>query len=338
MPPLENQPEERRRMPETYTPILRPGSNERQVIQSFGGLAEYIETDRDLSLKPLVEVGLDADLDQLEPFQDAGEEVFVDLPQYMTNYATGLTDSVNQTITEYGSREEFFRANSQEIGIPTVSTFAEPPVRYGIHKSMHLALEDTFDRIVHRLIVRSRKGGFTENQKSALAEIADLARPESDIILFDVYDVGYQEGGIVDENLSFLVDTFQGFEMGVLNVFDAMEDQNVNYTPILAERLGCEIFGDFAINKRFPPEDGGPPPVVYLRHYYPNHGEVEKFEGEDYAEAANQLVGWADYEAGHCEYCREAANAVQRNEIGNPSKWKQIRMGHYIESALKNQI
>lgn len=329
---------ESRFMPETYTPILRPKSNERRVIQSFGGLAEYIDSDRDLNLKPLVEVDSEADLDHLEPFQDAGEEVFVDLPQYMTNYSTDLTDTINRTITEYGSREEFFRANSSEIGVPAVSTFAEPPVQYGIHKSLHLALEDTFNRIAHRLIVRARKGGFTDDQKSVLEEIADLARPGTDVVLFDVYDVGYQEGGVLDENLSFLADTFQGFETGVLNVFDAMEDQNVNYTPILAERLDCEIFGDFAINKRFPPENGGPPPVVYLRHYYPNHGEVEMFEGGDYTEAANRLVDWADYEAGHCEYCREAANAVRQNEIGNPSKWKRIRMGHYIESALKNQI
>lgn len=325
-------------MPETYTPILRPGINERQVIQSFGGLAEFIDSDRDLNLKPLVEVGSEADLDYLEPFQDAGKEVFVDLPQYMTNYSTDLTDTINRTITEYGSREEFFRASSSEIRVPAVSTFADPPVQYGIHKSMHLALEVPFNRIAHRLIVRARKDGFTDEQKSDLKEIADLARPEADVILFDVYDVGYQEGGVVDENLSFLADTFRGFETGVLNVFDAMEDQNVNYTPILAERLGSEIFGDFAINKRFPPKNGGPPPVVYLRHYHPNNGEVEEFEGENYAEAANQLVGWADYEAGHCEYCREAANAVLQNEIGNPSKWKRIRMGHYIESALKNQI
>lgn len=325
-------------MPETYTPVLRPGRNERQVIQSFGGLAEYIETDRDLNLKPLVEVGSDTDLDQLESFQDAGEEVFVDLPEYMISKPSDLAEPIRRTISEYGSREEFYRANDSEIGIPTISTLADPPIRYGIHKSMQLALEDTFDRIVHRLIVRARKGGFTENQKSTLAEMADLTRPESDVVLFDVVDVGYREGGVLDENLSFLANTFEAFEVGVLNVFDAMEDQNVNYTPIIAERLGSEIFGDFAINKRFPPENGGPPPVVYLRHYYPNHGEVEKFEGEDYAEAANQLVDWADYDAGHCEYCREAANAVRQNEMGTPSKWKRIRMGHYIESALKYQI
>jgi len=325
-------------MPNTYTPVLRPRSNERQVIRSFGGLAEYIDAGRDLNLKPLIEVESDTDLSNLDPFRDAGDVVLVDLPQYQTQYSTRLSEPINQTIEQYGSREEFFRANSAEIAIPTVSSLADPPVEYGIHKSIQLALEDTFDRIAHRLLLRTRKGGFDDGQKSDIRELADLARTESDVVLFDVVDVGYQQEGILKEDLSFLADTFQRYETGVLNVFDPMEDQNVNHTPNLADDLDCKIFGDFAIDKRFPPKNGGPPPAVHLRHYYPNHGEVKKFEGEDYEEAANQLVGWADYKADHCEYCREANNAVKEEEYGNPSKWKRIRMGHYIESALKNQI
>lgn len=325
-------------MPKAYTPVLRPGRNERQVIQSFGGLSQFTDSDSSLSLRPLVEVASDDDLDRLAPFRDAGKEVYVDLPEYLTQRSTKYTVDINETVEEYGSREEFFRSNSSDIAVPTVSTFAERPVEYGIHKSMHLALEETFPRIAHRLMVRITSGGLTDDQQATLDEVADIARQGSDVILFDVVDVGYEEGGDLDDDLRFLTETFEGYETGVLNVFDAFEDQPENITPGLADRFGCESFGDFAIDKRYPPDGGGQPPVVYLRHYHPNHGQVETFEGSDYGEAASELVGWADYEAGHCEYCRQAASAVEQGQPGNASFWKRIRMGHYIESTLHDQI
>lgn len=325
-------------MPEAYIPILRPRRNERQVIQSFGGFSRFQATEDAHSLRPLVEVGSDDDLNRLAPFKDAGDEVLVDLPGYLTERETKYTEAINETIEDYGSREEFFRSNSSDIDIPVISTYAESPVQYGIHKSMHLALQGTFPKLTHRLMVRASNSGFTQNQQTTLKEVADLVRPESDTLLFDIVDVGYQEDGTLDKNLQFLMETFSQIKTGILNVFDAPEGQPRNITPELADRFGCESFGDFAIDRRYPPKNGGPPPRVYLRHYYPNHAYVEEFEGSDYDEAANELVRWSDYETDHCNYCRRASSAVEQGQTGNANLWKRIRMGHYIESVLKGQI
>lgn len=325
-------------MPDTYTPVLRPGWNEQQVIQSFGGLTPFIETEREMDLRPVVEVASEEDLDQLGPFRDASEEILIDLPEYYSNRSTKFTDSITQTLERYGSREEFLRRNASQIDVPTVSSFAAPPVEYGIHISLQMALQETFSRIAHRLMIRVQRDGFDEEQKDTLREVARVARADSDLFLFDIVDIGYREDGPVDDQLNFLRITFQEYETGLLNVFDAVDDQPVNHTPNLADRYGCESFGDFAIDRRFPPDGGGRPPVVYLRHYYPNHGYVEEFDGADYEDAATELVAWDDYDAEHCEFCRESARAVDQNETSDPSLWKRIRMGHYIETMLRGQI
>lgn len=325
-------------MPDAYIPILRPGRNERNVIQTFGGLSQFSTHDRNLDLRPLVEVATDDHLEQLAPYRDAGQEVYIDLPGYWSRRSTKFTDAINRTLRNYGSREEFFRSNRSQIDVPVVSTFADRPVQYGVHESMHLALEDSFPRIVHRVMLRSQWGSLTTDQRSTLQDVSERARPGNDLFLFDVVDVGYQENENLDTDLDFLTTTFESQETAVLNVFDALDGQPENVTPRLAERFGCEAFGDFAIDKRYPKESGGPPPRTYLRHYYPNYGRVEEFEGSDYEEAARNLVSWADYDGEHCEWCRRAASAVEHDDIGNPSKWKRIRMGHYIESALQYQI
>lgn len=324
-------------MPDVYTPILRPGINERRVIQTFGGLSQFTGSDP-VELRPLVEVSSDDDLNHLAPFREAGEEVLVDFPEYLMRTENDLTAAISQTLAEYGSREEFFRSNRPEIDVPCISTLDGRPVEYGTHKSIHMALREDFPRIAHRVLVRVQQESFNPNQRSMLREVANLAREDSDIVLFDVIDVGYEEGGSLDLDLQYLAETFGDYETGILNVFDALEGQPRNITPSLAERYECESFGDFAIDRRYPPKGGGRPPVVYLPHYYPDRGRVEVFDGADYDEAAEALVGWDDYESEHCEYCRQAAVAVERGKANDPSLWKRIRMGHYIESMLENQI
>lgn len=325
-------------MPEAYIPILRPRSNERRVIQTFGGLSRFTDSERSREFQPLIEVAGDEQLDELETFRDAGDEIYVDLPEYWARRSTKYTDRIKTTLNTYGSREEFFRENSEIIDVPVISTFAERPVEYGIHKSMQLALRETYPSIVHRLMIRPRDGGFTESQESTLTDLSETMRADSDQFLFDVVKNGYTEGGEIDDCLEFLSEAFEEFSCGVLNVFNALNGHHENISPALADSYGLDAFGDFAIDYRYPTSGGGPTARTYLRHYYPNHGRVREFEGAGIAEAAKELVDWDDYESDHCEWCREAASAVEQGNIGNPSKWKRIRMGHYIESTLQNQI
>lgn len=322
-------------MPNSYIPIVRPGPNEKEVIRNFGGLSRFGDSDHLHALRPIVEVGSDSDLQNLAPFREAASDIFVELPEYLTEQTTAYTKPVNTTLEKYGSREEFYRANSNKIDIPVISGYSESPVEYGIHKSLHLGLEGTFPSIVHRIMLRATECGLSEEQRSMLLELDEIARPESDIILIDVIDVGYQEGGHLYRDIQWLTEIFHEFERGILNVFDPYEGQPENVTPRVADQLNCESFGDFAVDRRYPPAGGGRPPVVYLKHYHPDHGHIEEFEGTNYEEAASELLGWAEYEASHCEFCRRAVRAVEQNKARNPSLWKQIRMGHYIESALQ---
>lgn len=325
-------------MPEVYNPILRPDGNEREVIQTFGGLSRFSDTDQNLSLRPVVEVAGDEHLSHLTPFRDAGETVYVDLPEYWTRRSTKYTKAIKDTLENHGSREEFFRANEAKIDVPVVSTFAKRPVEFGIHKSIQLALEDTYPKIAHRLMIRRRKNGFSDHQEKTLKELSEMARASSDVFFFDVVDNGYTPEGGLDDNLEFLSNTFVDFSCGVFNVFNALQGHFENITPKLSDSYSFESFGDFAIDYRYPTEGGGPTPTAYLRHYYPHHGRVREFEGKGLSEAAEGLVDWDDYESDHCEWCRRAASAVEHDNIGNASKWKRIRMGHYIESALQDQI
>lgn len=325
-------------MTTAYSPILRSGRNEQQVIQSFGGFAHFEGSDRAFDLHPIYVVFEEDDLAQLPIYEDAGDRVYVDLPEYLGDKATRHTDTINETLNRFGSRESFFRENSDRIEFPLISGFPDHPVEYGIHVSIHQSLRDDYSRIGHRLMVTSQADGFSERQRAVLEDLRDIARPDSDVIMFDVMDVSLGEGTSVEEELEYLVDMFADFETGVLNAFDPLQDQPENLTPEFAERLGCSSFGDFAIDRRYPPDGGGRPNTINLPHYYPNHQRVEIFEGADYADAGANLMEWDAWDTHHCDFCTDIATMVEQGIGQDLSRGKRNRMGHYIESVLRGAI
>lgn len=324
-------------MPDAYNPILRNGPNERQVIQSFGGFSHFDDSEYELALHPIVAVTSEDDLAELHPYRDAADRVYVDLPEYLGERATRFTEEINETLAEYGTREEFFRSNSDSIQFPMISGFADRPVEYGIHVSIQLSLEDDYSRIAHRIMVASKTNGLSDNQKQTLKELVEKARPEKDVILFDVVDVELGEESKVEDDLKYLAELFEDFETGILNAFNAIQGQPDNHSPRFADRFGCTSFGDFAIDRRYP-SGGGRPESVNLPHYYPNHATVEIFPGEDYANAGEDLLEWEDWDIDHCDFCTDIATLVERGAGENYSRWKRNRMGHYIESVLRGTI
>ncbi|CQR49834.1 hypothetical protein [Haloferax massiliensis] len=317
-------------MPDTYIPVLRNKQNERDVIQYFGGFSHFEGSNKNrLSLHPLVEITDDDDLDNLKPFQDAGELVLVDLPVYQAERSSDFGDAIESTIEEYGSRRAFYLENADRIDLPVVSGYIDETVDYGVHGLLQGALSDTYPAITHRLMVRMT-GSLSEEQRESLRKLADSLRP-SDRVLFDVVDVGYTEELLAD--LRFLSEVFTGNERAVLSIFDPFNDERENRSPHVADELGIRGFGDFAINVRYP-GGGGRGETVTIRHYHPNHSFVEEFEGNTYEEASNELTGWDLWRTTHCDYCRDA----KRLSKGDPSTWKRIRMGHYMTSVLRNEI
>lgn len=317
-------------MPDTYNPVIRNNPNERQVIRHLGGLSQFTENPQYLlSFEPIIEIGSVDDLEQLEPFEAVSSRVYIDLPEYQTRRDRNFGNQIENTISNFGNRVQFFLQNSKKITNPVISGRLGPPVDYDLHRHSHEGLQDIYDSIAHRLMVR-KGDSLSSEQRTSLVELANSLRP-TDPVFFDVVDTGFDDDLMND--LEFLAETFSESQRAVLNVFDAFDGEVKNSTPEIADNLGISGFGDFAINVRFP-GGGGQGETVTIRHYYPNHAQVEEFEGASYADASNELTDWEVWETDHCDYCRDAA----RLTTDDPNTWKRIRTGHYIISVLRGEI
>lgn len=316
-------------MPDVYHPVLRNKTNEREVIQRFGGFSHFTETQWDLKLQPIIEVAKDHELENLAPFEDAGDQVFVDLAAYQSKRNTEFGNNVETTLEEYGSRRAFFLENAGKIDLPVISGRITNEIDYTPHKHLQKSLMEAYPTVTHRLMVRM-KGPLTRSQQTDIEELANSLR-NTDRVLFDVVDVGYTDE--LEADLQYLVDTFEGHRRAILNVFNVFKGERKNRTPWIADDLGVRGFGDFSINVRYP-GGGGQGDTVTIRHYHPNHSFVEEFEGPTYGDASDELTDWDEWRTTHCDFCRDA----RREDNGNASTWKRIRMGHYISSVLRNEI
>lgn len=325
-------------MVDAYSPILRSGRNEQQVIQWFGGFSHFEELDRALELHPILAVFEADDLALLPVFQDGGDRVYIDLPAYLGEKSTRFTDTVNRTIGTFGDRESFFEEFADRIPFPMISGFPDSPIGYEHHVAIHRALEDVYPRIAHRLMVTSRSDGFSGRQRQQLQRLREVARPGDDVFMFDVVDIKMGADPPVEAELAHLSEVFANFETGVLNAFDALQGQPENLTPGLADRFDCSTFGDFAIDRRYPSRGGGRPSSITLTHYHPNHRRVEYFGGEHYADAAATMLEWEAWETEHCDFCADIAAMVEQGIDQDLGRGKRNRMGHYIESVLRGAI
>lgn len=316
-------------MPNVYHPVLRNKANERTVIQRFGGFSHFTNTERELQLQPIVEVAKDYELEDLAPFEDAGDQVFVDLPVYQSKRDTEFGNDVETTLEEYGDRRSFFLENADEIDLPIVSGWITDEIDYSPHKHLQRRLSEAYPTLTHRLMIRM-KGQLSRSQRTDLEELVDELRG-SDRVLFDVVDTGYNDD--LEADLQYLTDTFEGNRRAVLNVFNVFKGERRNRTPHVADNLDVHGFGDFSINVRYP-GGGGRGDTMTIRHYHPNHSFVEEFKGSTYGDASDELTDWDKWQTTHCDFCRDA----HREENGNASTWKRVRMGHYISAVLRDQI
>ncbi len=322
-------------MPQIYHPILRNKQNERDVVQSFGGLTHFEHTnDRVIDLEPIIEIGGDTDLNDLDPFVDASNGVLVDLPVYQMARDTSFGNAVESAVTEYDGRVGFYQANADCIDRPVVSGRIETPVDYDIHHIQQQALRDYFRTVVHRLMIRLT-GPLTDSQRESISTLAESLRP-TDQVLFDIPDTGYSDG--LRENLRFLSRTFSDNQLGVLNVFNPFDGDGTNRTPYVAEEFGMDGFGDFAINVRYP-GNGYQGDTVIIRHYHPSQSVVREFDGSTYEGASDDLTDWNEWQTQHCDFCRDAdLLSTGGMSTRNPNAWKQIRMGHYLTSMLRSEL
>ena len=312
----------------TYIPILRNKANERQVMQTFGGLTNFADAGHTLDLHPLVEVSGENDLDELGTFLDAGDQVLVELPTYQSARSTDFGEAVQESLNTFGDQVGFYLTHSDSIPVPVVSEEIERTPRYEIHSGHHQDLQRQFTSVAHRLMVRGKS--LNEQQRQSLQELSEVLRP-TDRVLFDVVDVGFNEG--LEGNLEYFSEIFSEQECAVLNILNVFRDNSNNLSPRVADELGVSAFGDFGINVRYP-GGGGPTDTVKIRHYHPHQRIVEEFEGGSYEEASANLTEWDEWRTDHCDYCRDAAGM----DGGGASAWKRVRTGHYITSMLRGEF
>lgn len=317
-------------MPEVYVPILRDGGNERNVMRNFSQSSLTGEGGRTIEMAPVVEVTDADDLDQLTPYDEAGDFLMVELPQYLTDRSNEHQDSVTSLIDDYGSVAEFYLTESDRIDIPVISGSIDP-VDYTEYLPMYRAVSEEFDRIGIRLMFQDLATSLAQSQRDTLMNLAEQVR-DDDIVMLDLVDNRTSDQLLAD--LEFVADLFDSNLVTVLNAFDAYNGFPENKSPHIANRIGAAGFGDFGINSRFDPEGGFAPPTTKYRHYHPNHSVVQVFKGNGYEEASQELSDWGEFERTHCDGCRRA----DRTSSYDPNTWTQIKMEHYFSSVLNNEI
>lgn len=308
-----------------YVPILRDGPIERDVVRQFGGLNRFEERPR--GLLPLVEILDSSDLDLLDPYRDVAGEVLLDVPYYLTERANDYQDDVVELISDFDNVSDFFNSHVDQIDIPVLSHSIEKPMNYGEFITLYHQLSNEYDQAGIRLFVDTTE--VTETQESALTALSNEITDDV-LIFFDLIDVG---GFDRDENmidkLRSLSNIFERNETIVLNAFQPFDAANLNYGPTVTEECDLDGFGDFVINRRivrsFPAGDVD----RTIRHYFPSDSELNEFVGEDYNEAQEELLDDPEWDGTHCNFCRQA-----EREGGHHRFWKEVRMGHYIDSVL----
>lgn len=311
-----------------YVPIFRDGRIERTVVEEFGGLERF--RNRARQPLPLIELVDDGDVERLESYREMSDDVLVDVPVYLTEYDNEYEESVRSLLDDYANVAEFFN-DTEEVEIPILSHLDTEPINYGEYLSIHEQLSQDFDQAGIRLFVSGRQ--FTDTQRSALENLANMVSKDT-LVLFDLIDVGgFRDEERVAQKLERLEQLFDPNLTFVLNAFRPYEGTNVNHGPEIAREIGADGFGDFVVNRRIERNiPVGNNVDRRIRHYFPDDREINEFEGESYDEAQEGLTGDSDWDGDHCDFCRRA-----EAEGGHHSFWKEIRMGHYIDSVLAGE-
>lgn len=311
-----------------YTPILRDGPSERDVIRQFGGLSRFTE-DRRGKLYPLLEVTDASDLENLGLYADPADKLLIDAPQYLTQDENELTESVEELLDESGGPIEFLNSHTDSIPVPVVSGTVSNPITYFQYLNLYRDVSNDFDRVALRLFVRPN--GLTDTQREDLDKLKNLIG-QDDLVLLDILEVA--QLGIGDEGretLRKLCDIFDRQSVIILNPFSSHEGENYNFGPDIARDLNATGFGDFAINYRFPESVPlGNIDTRIIRQYSPTNSEVHQFRGNGYSEAFEELEAWELWDPTHCEFCRRA----EAEDTEDLRFWKRVRTGHYIYAAL----
>jgi hypothetical protein len=317
--------------PLIYAPVLRDGPSERDVIQEFGGLSRFTDSQRG-QLYSILEISGEDDLDNLDVYRDASDELLIDLPEYLTQEDNTLCDPIENLLDEFRKPTDFLNNFQGRIPVPVLSGTISNPITYHQYQSLYRDISSDFEKVALRLFVRPT--ALTEDQQEDLRILAETIDSD-DIILLDLLEVAQLGSGDQGrETLQDICTLFQDQITVILNAFSSYKGENQNFGPEVARDIAADGFGDFAINYRFPQSVPlGDIDTRIIRQYSPTESRVFEFKGEGYEGAYQELEAWELWDPDHCEFCRRAS--VENTE--HLPFWKRVRMGHYISSALTEE-
>jgi len=320
-----------------YAPVLRDGYIERGVMDEFAGFSRY--RDDRLDLLPIIEVINESDLESLEEYAQAGTSVLVDVPRYLmeTEEPNGLSEDVKTLLSYTEGPVDFLNTNSKKIDVPVVSGSLDLPSDYIDLTRIYHSISEEYDQAALRIFVPSIE--LKEWQLEDLRAVEQEIRSE-DIVLLDYYETGNLGPSATGrENLIDTASIFKDNLRVILDAFDVFEGVNYNFGPVIAEQAQVEGFGDFAVNQRYPPAEDIPMGLHdtrTIRHYDFEDREIAEFKGEGFNgsdSAYEKLSSWNKWDPEHCEFCEEAA--TEENE--GFGFWKRVRVGHYIDSVIREE-
>lgn len=320
-----------------YAPIIRDGQIERDVFQQFTGLRQFTNEDT-LELLPILEVVSKGDLRNIDEYAQTNKPVLVDIPIYLTETENGLSEKIKKLLSGAETPIDILNEHVDEIPIPVVSGSLTTPFGYSESHDKYRELSSSFDRVSVRLFVGSTP--LSSDQLDGLKKIKRGLSPDDIVLLDSIESRSLGSATTGRENIRRLAEIFEDYHRIILDAFSVFRGENYNFGPEIARETGASGFGDFAHDRRFPPVEGIPMGLHDTRniyHYDFEDRQQRKFQGKSgYTgpdSAYERLDEWDKWDSDHCPFCQAAA----RTDSEGPSFWKWVRMGHYVESVIREE-
>ena len=333
----------------TFVPAIRHGQNEEKAFKKF--YDELDGADEDLEagvedIKPLVEIVSDDDIENIGKYTRRFDEVFVDLPRYLTNRDNEHKENIEDLLSEYSSDIVDFYIDNQEIDFTPIVSGEIDPIDHSSYSQMIQGLKSEFDRICVRLFIPVDE--FSSAQEREIENILELLR-ENDAVILDVVDIRELDRGI-RPNIETITEMTEDRDIYIFDLFEPRGEVNYNYGLVMTKHTEADGVGDFVIEPRFANYDDIPDvafqniPRRIHQYEHTDHTVTTKQDSDKYLQAVEEMLNQNILEPNHCPFCealvdeyRTVKSDPDRKDLG-AGFVKQMRMNHYMYSVLANEF
>ncbi len=285
-------------------------------------------------IKPLVEVIDPKILHRLSRLLRAKYgSIMVELPAYFLEVRNKYSSSIENLIAQYPDQATFYVKHKSLLDTPVISAQHIGNRDYDEETETLKKVKDDFKSVAVRVRVPyfelATATRILNSYKSLVSKME-----ENDSLLMDVFNLsGYETQINSNVELMSKIAAERTAKTFVLNAFEPI-DNGHNFGPLLSFRNNLSGFGDFATERRFPPEGGRQPEKKVGKYYFWDRFYLKDFKRVDYDIVAASLKAtafWSNHDK-HVSSCN-ACYALQHNDYNrSPTYWKAFRMIHYLHS------